>query len=119
MSLPLPFRIFPAFYCQWPGTLGTKSRKPGSFTGELHSQRSGKYIQTSSHLFKCRLMLLKLVLQKRWRSWRGEENSWMQKSPSWRRRDTMKRNWSIILICCMNIMTSKILDRHFWAVLVC
>lgn len=33
MSLPLPFRIFPAFYCQWPGTLGTKSRKPGSFTG--------------------------------------------------------------------------------------
>lgn len=34
MSLPLPFRIFPAFYCQQPGTLGTENRKPGSFTGE-------------------------------------------------------------------------------------
>lgn len=33
MSLPLPLRIFPAFYCQQSGTLGTKSRKPGSFTG--------------------------------------------------------------------------------------
>lgn len=32
--------------------------------------------------------------------------------------DTMKRNWSIILTCCMNITTSKTLDSHFWAVLV-
>lgn len=34
MSLPLPLRIFPAFSCKPPRTLGTKSRKPGSLANQ-------------------------------------------------------------------------------------
>lgn len=52
MSLLLPLRIFPAFCCQQLGTLGTKSRKPGSFRSEKETERDRMRKHQITHLRK-------------------------------------------------------------------